>query len=55
MLPRCFAGKTIVYHQAGGKKENAFVKEVAKALSAVALCYQMYFLRNDDSNLLENF
>lgn len=36
----------------GKTKKKAFVKEVAKALSVVALCYQMYFLRNAENNFL---
>lgn len=43
LRPRCFARMTSAYRQAGGRKENGFIKDTAKALSGVALCYQMYF------------
>jgi len=46
----------IVWHQAGGKKkENAFLKEVAKALFSGGSLLLDIFLRNDDGNLSEYF
>lgn len=35
--------------------KKTFVKEVAKALLVVALCYQMYFLRNAENNFSDFF
>lgn len=54
--PSYLARKTVIYHQTYGRRwKKAFVKEVAKALLMVALCYWMYFLRIAENNFSSFF